>query len=168
MSLTHSSAAHASGTRQGCLSAAVDARDRWFRTPLQWAVRSVSLFKNHHATASTTAKHEPFSSSHFQPQVINGHVSMVALLVPFHPSEQAAVRVLCLIRLFQIRAGANVNWCITGRTINKKGTHARLDPPLHLAARRGGPAGLEVMLVCVCFSCSFLCLTSVHDFSAGA
>ena len=44
----------------------------------------------------------------------------------------------------QIRAGSNVNWSITGRTINKKGTHARLDPPLHLAARRGGAEGLQV------------------------
>ena len=32
----------------------------------------------------------------------------------------------------------------TGRTINQKSTHARLDPPLHLAARRGGRQGLQV------------------------
>lgn len=48
------------------------------------------------------------------------------------------------IALTQIRAGSSVNWSITGRTINKKSTHARLDPPLHLAARRGGREGLQV------------------------
>lgn len=54
----------------GPLSAAVDARDRWFRTALQWAVRLLAG-----ASAAST------SIAYMRPQVINGHVAMASLLV---------------------------------------------------------------------------------------
>ncbi len=65
----------------GPLSAAVDARDRWFRTPLQWAVSS---FFHPYLQYSKTIKFIFKCCS----QIINGHVEMTSLLVrPLLPSE---------------------------------------------------------------------------------